>query len=115
MGKSGDPKDIANILKTLVSETALGRNLDEAKIWERWPEIAGMEFVVHGRPRGIRDGKLVIEVDSAVWMHKFAYKKAALIRKINAEIGRKIVSEIYLALSEDLESINPQDGAQGSS
>lgn len=102
---------IADILDSLKASTALGRNLEEAQIWQRWPELAGMDFMPHGRPLGIREGMLIIEVDSAVWMHKFAYVKRDLMRRINAAIGRDLVTEIYLTLTEEEKLRDPQDRA----
>ncbi len=102
---------IAEILEGLKQTSALGRNLEEAQIWEKWPDLAGMECMTHARPLGVRDGMLIVEVDSAVWMHKFAYSKRELVRRINRMIGRNFVTEIYLTLTEEEKLKNPQDGA----
>lgn len=102
---------VAEIIEGLKQSTALGRNLEEAQIWQRWPELAGMDFMPHGRPLGMRDGTLIIEVDTAVWMHKFAYTKRGLMRRINAMLGQNLVTEIYLTLTEDEKLQNPQDKA----
>lgn len=102
---------VSEILESLKQSSTLGRNLEEAQIWQRWPELAGMDFMAHGRPLGVRDGMLIIEVDSAVWMHKFAYTKRRLMRRINQAIGRDLVTEIYLTLTEDEKLRDPQDRA----
>lgn len=109
--KKDGVEGIADILESLKGASALGRNLEEAKIWERWPDLAGMDFMPHGRPLGVRDGMLIIEVDSAVWMHKFAYIKRDLVRRINRMLGRDLVTEIHLTLTEDEKLRNPQDKA----
>jgi predicted nucleic acid-binding Zn ribbon protein len=113
MGKKKKPglEGIADILAGLKESTALGRNLEEAQIWQRWPELAGMDFMPHGRPLGVREGTLIIEVDSAVWMHKFAYTKRDLVRRINRMIGRNLVTDIYLTLTEEEKLSDPQDRA----
>lgn len=109
--KKGGLEGIGDILEGLKQSSTLGRNLEEARIWEKWPDLAGMEFMAHGRPLGVRESMLIIEVDSAVWMHKFAYVKRDLVRKINRLIGRELVTEIYLTLTEDEKLLNPQDRA----
>ena len=107
--KDGSLEGIADIIESLKASSPLGRNLEEAQIWGRWPDLAGMDFMPHGRPLGIREGTLIIEVDSAVWMHKFAYTKRDLTRKINSLIGRDFVTDIHLTLTEDEKIRNPQD------
>ena len=109
--KKDDLEGIGDILESLKQSSSLGRNLEEAQIWKEWPELAGMDFMHHGRPLGIRDGMLIIEVDSSVWMHKFAYTKRDLIRRINGLIGRDLVTEIYLTLTEEEKLRDPQDRA----
>jgi len=107
--KKKEPTGLGDILSGLKESTALGRNLEEAQIWEHWPEIAGMEFMPHGRPLGVREGTLNIEVDSTVWMHKFAYKKRDFVLKINALLGHTLVSDIHLFLTEEEKLDDPQD------
>lgn len=104
-----DPFNIGEILEGLKETTSLGRNLEEAQIWERWPEIAGVDYMAHGRPLGVREGRLIIEVDSAVWMHKFAYRKAELVASVNGLCGRELVTEVYLMLTEEEKLEKPQD------
>lgn len=114
MAKRKGPESLDDILDALKSSSALGRNLEEARIWERWPDLAGMDFMPHGRPLGVREGTLIVEVDSAVWMHKFAYTKRDLVRKINALLGRELVTDIYLTLTADEKLDRPQDsGSDG--
>lgn len=96
-----DPSGVGDILDALKQTTPLGRQLDEARIWEHWPEVAGELLMPHGRPRSIKDGQLTIEVDSAVWMHKFAYEKAALIDRINTFLGHALVDDVFLTLYEE--------------
>lgn len=96
-----DPEKIESILEGLKKTTALGRSLRQALIWERWPDIAGPKMAPHGRPRDIRDGTLRIEVDSAVWMNTYAYRKTGLIRRINKMAGEKLVDDIFVVLAEE--------------
>lgn len=93
------PAGVGDILESLKASTELGRQLEEAKIWEQWPEMAGESLMIHGRPLGIKDGCLAIEVDSAVWMHKYAYSKNKILDRINELLGQVLVTDIFLRLS----------------
>jgi predicted nucleic acid-binding Zn ribbon protein len=105
-----EPSSIQEILDQLRQETQLGRHLELAQIWSRWPEIAGPRLMEHGRPHGIRDMVLYVEADSPVWMHRFAYRKWSLLRRINRMAGHELVSDIFLVLSQDGEEGQSQDG-----
>ncbi len=107
--KKNKPESIASILKTLKAGTKLGEQLEQAVIWQNWGELAGKKISEHAIPTTIRDNVLVIEVDSNVWMHKFAYKKWAFIERVNKMARRELISDIYLILSEDIKGPDPQD------
>ena len=100
-----EPQNISDILKELKATTPLGRRLEEAQIWENWGAIAGPELAPHATPIGVRDGTLVIAVDSAVWMHKFSYHKSKLIDRCNDFLTQDKLSEVFFTLKEDAEDL----------
>lgn len=104
------PTSVGNILGSLTrnvkcAEKAglekLGKQLEQAAIWDNWPEIAGVYLAKHGRPSGIKDNRLHIEVDSAVWMHKYSYKKWDIIKRINRLARKELVSDIFVELASE--------------
>jgi len=107
--KKNRPESVGEILAKLTRSTKLGRQIEEARIWEWWPEIAGAVLVEHGRPHAVRDGTLTIEVDSAVWMNKFAYHKWDILKQINRRAKRELVSDIFLLLTPDEEPMQGSD------
>lgn len=109
MRGGADPTDIGAIIEALKNSSLLGQNLEEAQIWEQWPDLVGPHLLHHGRPRGIKDGRLTIETDSATWTHRYAYNKPAIIEAINRLTGRELVSEIFLTLAPEAEETDPQD------
>lgn len=109
--KRDTPEGVGDILKALAADTALGKQLEQARIWERWPELAGQHLAPHGQPRGVRDRLLIVEVESSVWMHKFAYRKWDLIGRINRMAGEELVSDVYFVLANEPSADGSQDGA----
>ena len=106
--KSDRPQRIGDILGSLIKDSKLGRHLEQAQIWDRWPELAGIRLAAHGYPHAVRNDTLTIHVDSPVWMHRFALKKSDLIRRINGLCGHEIISDIFIALEPDEETGPPQ-------
>jgi predicted nucleic acid-binding Zn ribbon protein len=104
-----DPKGIGEILEQLKRSTTLGEQLEFAEIWRRWPEVAGDPLFAHGQPRGVRDGRLYVEVESPVWMHKYAYARWDILARINAMAGRELVSDLFVVLQDEEASPPSQD------
>lgn len=96
-----EPKNISDILDSMINSTQLGEHLEHARIWKHWPELAGYDLGLHGRPKDIRDGQLRVEVDSAVWMHRYALKKFEIIKRINRFAGKELISDIFVILYDD--------------
>lgn len=96
-----DPEKIGKILDSLKETSDLGKQLEQAKIWDRWNDLAGQNLAPHGEPKTIRDTTLFVEVDSPVWMHKYAFRKWDILKRINRMAGHELVSDIFVVLKPD--------------
>ena len=97
---------VGDILAQMKKKTDLGKHLEHAAIWEHWPDIVGEAVAKHARPRNIKDLQLRVEADSAVWMHKINYRKWQILKRINRLAGKELVSDIYIVLLGDGESMD---------
>lgn len=95
------PENISNILATLKAQSTLGKNLEEAQIWDRWAEIMPMPFYAQSHPLRIKDKLLFVEVVSAVWMHKLSYKKPEILGKIHAIVSAEIIDDLRFTLADE--------------
>jgi predicted nucleic acid-binding Zn ribbon protein len=103
----GKPEGVGDILAKLMKKPALTKALLQARIWEEWDSIAGKPLCEHGKPQRIKDGLLTVMVESAVWMNKYSYRKWDIIRRINLQAGKELVSDIFLKLATD-EEVKPK-------
>lgn len=103
------PVGIGDILSQLQKKTPLGKQMQQAQIWEHWPTFAGAPHYYHGLPRKLKDKRLVVQVDSSVWMHKYTFCKWEIMTRINRHFGQEMVSDIYLTLDPDEDPITAQD------
>ncbi len=108
-GKGKEPEGIGDIIEALKKSAEVGKHFGHALIWERWPELAGPQMMHHGRPLGVRDGTLLVEIDSAVWMHRFSYEKEAIMERIRRIVDPALVSDLFFTLTAEEELKNPQD------
>ncbi|MBX7256339.1 MAG: DUF721 domain-containing protein [Candidatus Hydrogenedentes bacterium] len=104
------PLAVGDILKNLKASSDLGKRLQQAEIWARWPELAGPNLAAHGFPKTIRDNMLYIEADSPVWMNRFAYEKWGLLKRINKLAGREVVSDVFITLKNEDSDPSAQHG-----
>ena len=107
--RKNEPTSIGDILSGLKKTTKLGKNLEEAEIWQNWKAIAGPHLSSHGRPQSIREGCLRVEVDSPVWMHRYGYKKWEIIKRINSNAKKELVHDLFLILLAEEKSIDDEE------
>jgi len=100
---------VSDILESLKTQGVLGRSIEVSLIWERWPDVVGMKLMPYGRPLSVKDETLVIEIDSAVWMHKFSYRKTDIVNRVNNLVRRKLIRDVFLVLTQEEKLANPQD------
>lgn len=108
-----EPHRVGDILNSLKKTTPLGESLEQASVWSRWEEIAGASLAAHGRPHSMKEGQLRIEVDSPVWMHRYAYQKWRIIKRINQLARRELVHDLYLALLPDGDTLDEGEDVEG--
>lgn len=94
-------ESLGEIIARLMSASRMGEQLDQARIWEKWDALAGPRLCRHGSPYRFKDRRLYVRVDSPVWMHRFTYEKAAIMRRINREMGYKLVTDLFFHLEPD--------------
>lgn len=105
--KPKGPESVGDILAKLAKTSELGKNLEHAQIWDRWAEVAGPKLADHGRPKAIKDKTLYIEADTPVWMHKFAYHKWDILKRIHHMLCADLIADIFILLRADEEDENP--------
>jgi predicted nucleic acid-binding Zn ribbon protein len=93
-----EPVPIQEVLRHLVKEGGLGEQLEQARIWENWPQLAGETLWMHGRPVALRDGTLIVEAESAAWMHRFSYYRFRLLGRINKMAKKRLVTDVFVRL-----------------
>ena len=99
--KRDDTPSIGEILESLKGDAQFRKQFELAEVWERWSEIAGRRLAAHGQPRGVREATLYVEVDSAVWMHRFGLQKPEILRRINAIAGHELATDLFLMLRDE--------------
>ncbi|MBI5094645.1 MAG: DUF721 domain-containing protein [Candidatus Hydrogenedentes bacterium] len=99
--KRNEPSAISDVLKILKKTSKLGKQLEQAQIWERWPELAGPKLATHGRPVTIKEETLYIEAESAAWVHRFTIHKWNILKRVNRMARKELITDVFVSLQPD--------------
>lgn len=83
---------LVNVLKDRLNQNRLSRTVAAARDLETTKRVMPL-FVV---PKSLRDGVLVVEIDTPLHAYFFRQDIEAATERINAAIGRIVVTQIRL-------------------
>ena len=74
--------------------------LGEYGVWPIWNEAVGDMIARNAQPEKIRQGTLFVKVSSPVWMQQLQYLKETIAEKINRELGKEVVKNIFFMIGK---------------
>jgi hypothetical protein len=89
---------MATLLTAVVARLGLERDLDDYRLWAAWDEVVGPAVARNAQPSRLDTRRLVVSVKNAMWMQELTLLRHELCRKLNAWMGREVVSEIFLVV-----------------
>jgi predicted nucleic acid-binding Zn ribbon protein len=94
-----EPTTLGEALRAALSRLPAASEIASFPIWTEWADVVGATIARHARPRRLRRGVLVVEVDGVEWMHELQYLKSEVRTRLNDRLGHPAVREIFLALA----------------
>lgn len=91
---SKDLQPIGRVISSSFESGFLGLAKELVKVFQVWPEAAGSYIDKRSRPHSIKDGCLIVMVESAVWIDRFGYLKQEIIQRLNQALGDEIVDDV---------------------
>lgn len=89
---------MADVLEGIVSGLGLERNLDDYRVWAAWDDVVGPAVARNAQPCKLDARRLVVAVKNAMWMQELSLLRHDLCRKLNAWMGREVVTDIFLVV-----------------
>lgn len=71
----------------------------ESRAVDVWMEVAGEETARHTKGVALREGELIVYVDSAVWANELSLLSERFRRDINAKLGKELVASLRFVVS----------------
>ena len=81
-----EPRPLSESLDRLTAALGVPSASSLGAVFDRWDEIVGEGVSAHVRPRSLRDGTLVVEVDQPVWVTQLRFLEADVLRRV-AEVA----------------------------
>jgi predicted nucleic acid-binding Zn ribbon protein len=85
---------LGNAIRDLCRNWGIDKKLKEHKVIAQWLSIVGERIAREAQPVSVRDGKLFVHVEKAVWRNELTFMKRELISKVNRNIGVPLIHDI---------------------
>jgi predicted nucleic acid-binding Zn ribbon protein len=82
-----DPQPLASAIGGLLDTQGWQQRAAMGSVFGRWAEIVGPDLAAHTRPDSFADGELAVTADSTAWATQVRLLAAALVKRLNAELG----------------------------
>ncbi len=94
-----DLTHIKAILDTALNNFRAASDQDMTKIWDMWDKVVGEVISENAKPGAFRDGVLIINVSSSVWLQQLGFLKHDMIKNLNRAIGKNIIKTIKFKIA----------------
>lgn len=93
-GAGRDPKSLDAVMNRLVAGRGWKEPIAVGSVLGKWPEIVGPEIAAHCVPENFEGTVVRVRTDSTAWSTQLRLLVPQILAKIDAELGRGIVTEI---------------------
>ena len=96
-----EPTRLGEVLRAALARLPIADELANYPIWSEWTALVGPTIAQHARPKRLRRGVLVVDVDGAEWMHELHYLKRDLCERLNERLGERVIRDLFLVLARE--------------
>ncbi|MFN5069465.1 MAG: DUF721 domain-containing protein [Bacteroidota bacterium] len=95
MGEKNE-MNIKQALDQYMKRFGLQRKVEEIKLVQLWPEIAGEFIARNTSDLQVRDRRLIIRVNSSVIKHQLLISRDTIIQRVNQFMGQEYINDLVL-------------------
>ena len=92
--RDDEPRPVSASLDRIVGRMGAPRAAALSAVFDGWAAIVGEGVAAHARPRTLRKGTLVVDVDDGAWATELRSLGPRIIERCNAAAGPEIVEKI---------------------
>lgn len=87
---------IGDVLKQFIEKNKLQPGMDKIDVQEAWKSLMGNGVNTYTKEVVLKGSTLYVSLTSAVLRQELSYGKDKIIKMINEEIGKEVISEVIL-------------------
>lgn len=95
-----ETQGFGDLLGRYVGRLDPGGKRFQARAVTAWNEVVGAEIRKHTRGLALREGELVVHVDSPTWATELSLMADRVRRELNEKIGEELVSSVRFSVSK---------------
>jgi predicted nucleic acid-binding Zn ribbon protein len=96
--RTGRAARLGELLPGVLAGLGADGALQSATAVAAWERVVGERLGRYARAVGLRDGVLVVEAESSVWMQEIGYQKVRILKRLEEECGKGMVRDLRLTL-----------------
>lgn len=89
-----DFSHIGSIIGDVLKEYMPESTAELTRVWQLWDEAVGATIAANAQPVAFKRDLLLVHAASSTWIHQLQFLKADIISKLNAALGKPMISEI---------------------
>ena len=94
--KKSNEQTMREAIQSLLSTYRLNAGIDKVNLQSIWEKMMGPALAKRARLLSLRDGQLIIKVDSASLRQELSLAKTKIAERLNEEIGCTVVKEVVI-------------------
>jgi predicted nucleic acid-binding Zn ribbon protein len=87
---------IKDAIESLLKTYKLDDRLAERRLINSWEEVMGKMIANHTKDLFIKNGQLIVTLDSAALRNELAMAKSKIIKMMNEAAGKEVINEVIL-------------------
>ncbi len=93
-GRSRSPQALGDALEQLAQDLDIAKPLNRYAVLTSWGEIVGEQIAKVATAERVEDGVLIVRVTTAPWRAELSLRRAEILEKVAARVGKGVVREI---------------------
>jgi predicted nucleic acid-binding Zn ribbon protein len=91
---------ISNILDTTLKNYRPKSDMEMTRIWDTWTDAVGNEVAKNAKPAAFKDGVLIVNVSSSVWIQHLKFLENDMITNINQILNKRLVRKVRFKIAK---------------
>ncbi len=109
MKKEDSLQDLKSLLHSIVTTIDGAPHQDQLRIRDMWEAVVGPHIAKKASPEGVRNGILLVSVESSVWMQELTFMKQQILERINQACESSGVKDIRFKLRKSPQGMEISD------